>query len=97
MLGVPLNPDRVAQLKRTVETSRRANRARKLKMKTEEARGLFLYSESDENFAYIAGHTSGGVPFGITWEEWEKMEAGEGAANSRDVRKERIVCGVRSI
>ena len=24
---------------------------------------------SDENFAYIAGYTSGGVPFGLTHEE----------------------------
>lgn len=25
--------------------------------------------ERDENFAYIAGYTSGGVPYGVTWEE----------------------------
>lgn len=25
--------------------------------------------ESDEYFYYIAGYTSNGVPFGITWEE----------------------------
>ena len=25
--------------------------------------------ESDEYFYYIAGHTSNGVPFGITWEQ----------------------------
>lgn len=27
--------------------------------------------DSDERFAYIAGYTSGGAPYGITWEEWE--------------------------
>jgi len=26
----------------------------------------------DENFYYIAGYTPGGVPFGITWEEYER-------------------------
>lgn len=26
-------------------------------------------NESDEYFYYIAGYTSNGVPFGITWEE----------------------------
>jgi len=29
--------------------------------------------DSDENFAYIAGYTSGGAPYGLTWEEWEEM------------------------
>ena len=27
--------------------------------------------EWDDNYSYIAGHTSGGAPFGITWEESE--------------------------
>ena len=30
--------------------------------------------ESDDTFAFIAGYTSGGVPFGITWEEMEEIE-----------------------
>ena len=28
-----------------------------------------LYENSDDIFAFIAGYTGGGVPFGITWEE----------------------------
>jgi GNAT superfamily N-acetyltransferase len=28
--------------------------------------------ESDENFYFIAGYTPNGVPFGITWKEFEK-------------------------
>lgn len=30
--------------------------------------------ESDEQFAFIVGYTSGGAPYGITWEEWETIE-----------------------
>ena len=30
-----------------------------------------LNSDSDENFAFIAGYTSGGTPYGVTWEEFE--------------------------
>jgi hypothetical protein len=30
-------------------------------------------SEFDENFAFIMGYTSGGAPYGITWEENEKF------------------------
>lgn len=33
--------------------------------------------ESDEHFAYIAGYTSGGAPFGTTWEEMAEMEKRE--------------------
>jgi hypothetical protein len=31
--------------------------------------------DQDENFAYIAGYTSGGFPYGVTWQEWEEMES----------------------
>lgn len=34
--------------------------------------------ESDEDFAYIAGYTAGGVPYGLTWEEWEEMDRDKG-------------------
>ena len=27
--------------------------------------------ESDETFAFIAGYTSWGIPYGVTWEEME--------------------------
>jgi len=30
---------------------------------------LDLFSDSDETFYFIAGYTSGGAPFGVTWEE----------------------------
>ena len=33
-----------------------------------------IESESDDFFAYIAGYTPGGAPFGITWEEMEESE-----------------------
>lgn len=43
--------------------------------------------EQDERFAFIAGYTSGGFPYGITWEEQERteqnaiMDAGKCSAN----------------
>ena len=33
--------------------------------------------DQDDNFAFIAGYTSGGAPYGITWEEWEDLEVPE--------------------
>ncbi|WP_110931037.1 hypothetical protein [Paenibacillus bouchesdurhonensis] len=33
--------------------------------------------EQDENFYFIVGYTDGGVPYGITWEEYEAERRGE--------------------
>lgn len=30
--------------------------------------------DSDENYAFIAGYTSGGFPYGLTHEEWDIIE-----------------------
>ena len=35
----------------------------------EEKRSRLIDDFSDECFAFIAGHTEGGAPYGITWEE----------------------------
>ena len=32
-----------------------------------------MWEESDETLAYIAGYTSEGVPYGVTWEEWDEL------------------------
>ena len=33
-----------------------------------------LYADSDDNFSFIAGYTSGGAPYGITGEDMEHVE-----------------------
>lgn len=40
-----------------------------------EITGLF---EQDENIYFIVGYTDGGVPYGITWEEYEAEQSGGG-------------------
>ncbi len=39
--------------------------------------GQGFQTEPDASFAFIAGHTSGGAPYGVTWEEWEEFLAGD--------------------
>ena len=39
---------------------------------------------SDENFAFIAGFTSGGVPYGITHEEMRIIELEEKQTNKKE-------------
>ena len=70
-LGVKLDPNYVAQLKCTVE-NRRLEKQRRKKEKQEEQLQT-IDEDSDDTFAFIAGYTSGGAPYGITWEEWEEQ------------------------
>ncbi len=67
MLGVPIDPD----YKEHVLQSVAAQRRKKAERKAEQERLLDI--ESDDRFAFIVGYTSGGAPYGLTWEEWEAM------------------------
>lgn len=55
------------------ETAKRAqaNALRKQQRRSAEEE---LPCESDGTFAFIAGHTSGGAPYGVTWDEWRRVE-----------------------
>lgn len=48
--------------------SEKKNRFKKIKpfkLKT-----IDVSKDSDANFSFIAGYTSGGVPYGLTWDEY---------------------------
>ncbi|SDL25080.1 hypothetical protein [Natronincola ferrireducens] len=49
---------------------KKIRKQRKLRKKQEE--NFNDYIDSDENFYFIVGYTSGGAPYGITWEEASK-------------------------
>ena len=67
MLGADISEDYEYQLRQDEEYKRLSKKSKKKKgAKQEEG---FLDGFSDENFAFIAGHTSGGTPYGLTWEE----------------------------
>ena len=71
MLGVEIDPEYVLQLRRTVEEQIKKNREKRLEQQKASAAKEWSerhrYSEGD--FYFVAGHTSNGVPYGITWEE----------------------------
>ena len=58
----------------------RATRHQKHKSQTKPTKSLDPeIMDQDDRFFYIAGYTSGGVPYGVTWEEmglapWEELE-----------------------
>lgn len=49
----------------------KTKKSRRKKKQEEFEEKLF---ESDDTFAFIAGYTSGGFAYGITWEEIEEIE-----------------------
>ena len=74
MMGVQINPQYVEQLKRTLESDQKIKQARKQMREAREKQNFD--PQSDEKFAYIAGATPNGVPYGVTWEETAKLDDG---------------------
>ena len=71
ILGYPIKESYKQDLKNAVKQKQgEKERRKKLKQLEHEA-----WEDSDGTFAFIAGHTSWGFPYGITWEEWDEMEA----------------------
>lgn len=48
---------------------------------------MFTSFESDDRFCYIAGYTSGGAPYGVTWEE---MDCDEGCNDESNLFEDRL-------
>lgn len=71
-LGANISPEEKAEVKQWVES--RIRKREKRKEKEENERLMMEYEDSNETFAFIAGYTSGGVAYGITYEEMEEME-----------------------
>ena len=69
MLGIDIDPEYKQQVLDTIQAQAEAKRRKK----AEQARLARGY-EQDYHFAMIIGYTSGGAPYGITWEEWEELE-----------------------
>ncbi len=75
MLGVSLTKEQIDREKAAVKAYQDIQRAKKAKRKRlrEQRRmqknDIADYAEQDGTFYYIAGYTSGGAPYGITWEE----------------------------
>ncbi len=72
ILGVELDSIYVNKLQQTIEGKIKENHRSKLGKQKEDELLNNRYPDSDENFYFIAVYTSGGMPYGITWEEAEK-------------------------
>jgi hypothetical protein len=72
-LGVVFDAAWVAQVESTLEGHHRARAIQRAAR--EKGQDTDFPEDSNEQFAYIAGYTANGVPFGVTWEEWNEIEA----------------------
>ena len=46
---------------------------------------LDLFLDSDENFSFIAGYTSGGIPYGTTWEEADYVKDDDSGDDNKKI------------
>lgn len=67
LLGIEISDTYISQLKRAEENTRKLKEQKAISKKLKELEQQL--HDSNETFYYIAGYTSGGAPYGITWEE----------------------------
>lgn len=70
-LGARIDEQRLIQARRTEESTARQRAKKKQERAEKRVAEEATLVESDENFAYIAGYTNWGFPYGVTWEELE--------------------------
>jgi outer membrane receptor for Fe3+-dicitrate len=70
MLGVEISVEYEKAISNTIDAIYRQKERRKM----EREQKCDPPFESDENFAYIAGYTSGGAAYGISHEEWKRLK-----------------------
>lgn len=66
-LGVNYTQEQLDNIKRAEDERLKQRRLEKEKKKREKYETI--YEDCDDRFAFIAGYTSGGVPYGTTWEK----------------------------
>jgi len=69
LLGIQIPSDYRENILKSVAASAEAKKRKKA-----EKLAALSDIEQDEVFAYIAGYTDGGAPYGITWDEWEGQD-----------------------
>ena len=75
LIGIEISEEYENQLRQSIKELKKQRQLRK----DENEQELHSLSgfDSDENFAFIAGYTSGGFPYGITHEEMDEIDKNE--------------------
>ena len=68
ILGFTFTPEQIEKEKSAVQQIKQMKEAQKAKLMAKRETGA-AFIERDDRFYFIAGYTSGGAPYGVTWEE----------------------------
>ncbi len=68
MCGLPISEERIEAARKDRERLSIERREQR------EVRALQSGIDQDDSFTGIIGYTSGGAPYGLTWEEWDQIE-----------------------
>jgi hypothetical protein len=82
-LGMHFAPEYLEALGRTA-----ASRPRYRRDDAKDAKAVDVEPMSNHDFAYIAGHTAAGLPFGVTWEEVERLDGQDEPFTGHDFGKD---------
>lgn len=71
LLGVEITPEQIAREKDAVKRHKQhlENRKKKKRLQRKAAKQDNWNLDQDDQFFFIAGYTSGGAPYGVTWEQ----------------------------
>ena len=75
LLGISLTKEQIDREKAAVKAYQELQKAKKAKRKKKREQKRMqkdipiFHEDQDDTFYYIAGYTSGGAPYGVTWEE----------------------------
>lgn len=76
-IGVNISDGQIEQEQQAEIRKGINNAAARQKKAEKEAEREGIFAESDEHFSFIAGYTSGGAPYGVTWEESDAVHDDE--------------------
>ncbi|ETI66642.1 hypothetical protein [Neobacillus vireti] len=76
LIGVHINSEEREQIKRLIK-ERNLQKERKKEKRKRKALEIDAFNDFDDTFAFIAGYTEGGAPFGITYEEMDEINKNE--------------------
>ncbi len=82
ILGMEFSSAHLEALRRTA-----AGRPRHCRDAAKKAKTVEVESTWKDDFAYVAGYTEAGFPFGVTWEEIEGLDGGDVGRRGDELRK----------
>ena len=92
VLGMHFSPEYLGALRRTA-----AARARHCRDVPKGAKAVDIEPARNQKFAYIAGYTEAGLPFGITWEETAGLDDDDVCSRETTSRKAILRCRGESV